>query len=300
MKKNIKDLTILILFTIILFGILINYNLIIENIKISTELWLFKLFPSLFPFLVIGSILINYNITEFLANIFKIKNNYFVIFILSLISGFPSNAKYTKEMYLKNYISLQNATNVLCFTFFSNPLFLLSILSLTFPLKITIAIILSHYLANLVIALFFKNKNKENNFFQNYSSLSLTNVLSNSIKDGINTMLLILGTITFYSIIICLVKIYLPNPLLNSILTGFLEFSQGLNSLITLNTNIILKAYMAVSFISFGSLSILTQIKSIIQDTPINFSKFVLFRLIHVGISFLILTIFLGLYNLFL
>ena len=282
MKKNIKDLIILIIFTLILFGILKNYNLVIESIKVSTNLWLFKLFPSLFPFLVIGSILINYNFAYYFTKIFKIKSNDFIIFILSLLSGFPSSAKYIKDMYLKKDISLSEANNILCFTFFANPLFLLSILSLSFNKKITLFIILSHYVANIVIYLFLKNNNKNQVIKTN---VNLSEIIASSIKDCINTLLLILGTITFYNIFITIFKSFIHNQFLISLITGILEFSQGLNSLKLLNLSLFLKALMAIMFVSFGSLSILTQIKSIISDTNINFKKFVKFRFVHVLIA---------------
>ena len=282
MKKNIKDLIILIIFTLILFGILKNYNLVIESIKVSTNLWLFKLFPSLFPFLVIGSILINYNFAYYFTKIFKIKSNDFIIFILSLLSGFPSSAKYVKDMYLKKDITLNEANNILCFTFFANPLFLLSILSLSFNKKITLFIILSHYVANIVIYLFLKNNNKNQVIKTN---VNLSEIIASSIKDGINTLLLILGTITFYNIFITIFKSFIHNQFLISLITGILEFSQGLNSLKLLNLSLFLKALMAIMFVSFGSLSILTQIKSIISDTNINFKKFVKFRFVHVLIA---------------
>lgn len=108
MKKNVKEFSSLLFFIIILFLMLINYNEVIISIKNSTEIWLFRLFPSLFPFMVIGSILINLNIGSFIKKYFKI-NNSIMIMLLALISGFPSNAKYTKEMLLNKSITLKQS-----------------------------------------------------------------------------------------------------------------------------------------------------------------------------------------------
>ena len=290
MKKNNQDLMILISLTLILFFLLTHYNLIIENISSVTKLWLFKLFPSLFPFLVIGSILINYNFSYYLNQLFKIKRKDLVILILAMLSGFPASAKYTKDMYQKNLISKKTANNVLCYSFFANPLFLLSTLSLAFQKKITILIILSHYLANFFILLFFKNEEPIDKMVK--ENMNLGNVIAKSIKDSINTLLLILGTITFYNIFITFLKDIFHNKILITFLTGFLEFSQGLNALPSLSLSIYLKALMALFFISFGSLSILTQIKSIIADTNLNFKKFVLFRFVHVIIASFLFTFF--------
>ncbi len=289
MKKNVQDLIILVCFTLILFGILTHSTLIIQNIKEVTQIWLFKLFPSLFPFLVIGSILINYNLGYYLCKLFKLKSNEIIIFILAMLSGFPSNAKYTKEMYLNGQINKESANNILCYSFFANPLFLMTILASTFSRKITIYIILSHYLANVIMGLGFK-KTKTN--IVKFNSKSLGSTISQSIKDAINTLLLILGTITFYNIFITLLNSIIKTPILKCFLTGFLEFSQGLNSLTYINIPLYIKSLMAIFFISFGSLSILTQIKSIINDTDLNFAKFVKFRFLHVIIASFIYTLF--------
>ncbi len=289
MKKNVQDLIILVSFTLILFGILTHSSLIIENIKEVTQIWLFKLFPSLFPFLVIGSILINYNFGYYLCKLFKLKSNEIIIFILAMLSGFPSNAKYTKEMYLNGQINKESANNVLCYSFLANPLFLLTILANTFSQKITIYIILSHYLANGILGLGFKKT--KSNIVKFNNNKSLGSIISQSIKDAINTLLLILGTITFYNIFITLLNSIIKTPILKCFLTGFLEFSQGLNSLAYITSPLYLKSLMAIFFISFGSLSILTQIKSIINDTDLNYSKFVKFRFLHVIVASFIYTL---------
>lgn len=288
MKKNVKEFSSLLFFIIILFLMLINYNEVIISIKNSTEIWLFRLFPSLFPFMVIGSILINLNIGSFIKKYFKI-NNSIMIMLLALISGFPSNAKYTKEMLLNKSITLKQANDIICFSFFANPLFLLSVLSLMFSQKITLAIIISHYIANFVIYFFMKDKNNDHSIKINHNNLG--NIISLCIKDCVNTMLLILGTITFYNIIISLLKIYISSNFINCLITGVLEFSSGLNSLINLNTYIYIKAALALLFISFGSLSIHSQIKSILIDTNISYKRFFCFRIIHVLLAIFIFTI---------
>lgn len=290
MKKNNKELFVLILFSGILIGILANYNIIIECIRYTTNLWLTKLFGSLFPFLVIGSILIQLNFAEVTKKLFHIKSNSLIIMLLSALSGFPSNAKYIKDMYLKKEIDLDFANNALCYSFFSNPLFLISTLSILFSKKLTIVIIFIHYISNFFIYLILP-KVKNNNLIS-YHSKPLGDIIAIAIKDSINTMLLILGTISFYSIIIVLLKEYLNNPLLLGIINGLLEFSSGLYNLSTLNISIFLSAYLATIFICFGSLSIHTQIKSIISDTPIKYKKFFIFRIVHTFIACLLLTLF--------
>ena len=154
-------------------------------------------------------------------------------------------------------------------------------------------IILSHYIANIIIALLTKN-NSYSHSKPVSNNKDLGSVISIAIKEGINTMLLILGTITFYNIIITSTCSFINNAFLKSLFTGILEFSQGLNTLSNLDIFYIIKAYMAVLFISFGSLSIHTQIKSILIDTNISYYNFFKSRILHVIISFILLSLFIG------
>ena len=94
-----------------------------------------------------------------MIKIFKTDSKTSFIFIMSILSGFPSNAKYTRELYKNNTISKEQATKILTFTHFSNPLFILGTLSLNFlnNKEVGLLILLTHYLTNIIIGLIFRN-----------------------------------------------------------------------------------------------------------------------------------------------
>ena len=97
---------------------------------------------------------------------------------------------------------------------------------------------------------------------------------------------MILGTIVFYIIITNLITTIIPvNILLEVIIKGLLEITQSLNILQNLKFTSIIKEIIAISIISFGGLSIHTQVLSIINDTKVLYKNFFLGRLLHVLIS---------------
>ena len=108
---------------------------------------------------------------------------------------------------------------------------------------------------------------------------------------------MILGTITFYMIISnYLLKIISLNIFGEVILRGILEITQSLNILTNLNILSIIKEIIALSIISFGGLSIHTQILNIISDTNIKYQNFFSGRILHVLLStniYFFITIFL-------
>ena len=92
-------------------------------------------------------------------------------------------------------------------------------------------------------------------------------------------MITILGIISFYM----LIASYLKN---NILLCGILEITTGLNLIIHSFTNY--KLLLSIIIINFGGLSIYSQIKSILEDTNINFINYFKGRLLQILISSLI------------
>lgn len=302
MKQNLKNTIILISILFILILIFQNSLEVKQNIIISTKLFITQVFPSLFPMFIISSLLTFYHFPELLANALGKFFNYFFhttsygvfAFIMSLISGTPSSAFILKNLLQEHKINEKEASFLLSFTFFSNPLFLLNMLSLIFPANkiIVIKIILIHYLSNLIIG-FLLRPSKQKKYQKIDIPLQTNNLgtnLSFALKSSLDTLLLILGTISFYYMLANLIATH--SPLLNTIISGLFELTQGLSKLINLDISILLKQLIAISFISFGGLSIHTQIQSIIKDTNISYKPFLKGRILHVFLSCIFVLIF--------
>ena len=308
-----KLTSILIMICLIICGyeILSESETIMNAVCYSFNIWINNVFPSLFPFFVLSEILINYGFIELVGELFKpifeklfkINGNASFVFIMSLISGFPSNAKYTRELYLQNKLNEKEATKILMFSHFSNPLFIMGTISLVFleNKKLGLIIMFSHYIGNIIIGLLIRNYNPStptnDKFSIKKAILCMHNkrinnnkrfgsIITNSLINTINTLLLILGVITTFLIITTIIDNNFHLSLLNkSLLSGFLEMTQGLKHVSLLNINNNYKAILICAIISFGGLSVHTQILSIISDTKIKYKPFLLARIIHVIIS---------------
>ena len=305
MNKVKKIFTIILLFTFIY--LLFRYNFILQkSVNDAVILWLNKVFPSLFIMFIINDLIINSHILDNLCNlispifykIYHVSGTSLECFILCLFSGTPSSAYIIKEMLNNNSISEEDANKLIAFTFFSNPLFLYNILSISFNKFITLKIIIIHYVSNLIIGLFYrqnKSNNNSNITIKVSNNTSIIKLIPNAISKSFNTLLMILGTITFYMIISnYLLKIIPLNIFGEVILRGILEITQSLNILTNLNILSIIKEIIALSIISFGGLSIHTQILNIISDTNIKYHNFFIGRILHVLISttiYLLITI---------
>ncbi len=275
MKKNFLLLGILIF----IFLIFKNYSLILDSTITASSIWFYKVFPYLFIMIIIQDILITLNLsTLFTPSLY--------IFFMSLLSGTPSSAFITGNMVKNKQISSSYGNNCLLYTYFANPLFLYTILFAIFnDYKIVVKLMLIHYLSNFLIFLFFHEKKTSIIPYDNKRKLNL----SASIKTSINTNLLVLGTIAFYFIISNIfLNTFNISKELTIILRGFLEMTQGLNALIT--TNLPYTELLAILFISFGGLSIHTQVKCILDEYNLDYKYFLKGRILQTIIA-LILTI---------
>lgn len=306
MKKILTILT----FFILIYLILLNSIDIIESIKLSFSICINNLFPSLIPFMLLSNILINYNFVNDLSNIFKnimikvfsVNKNCAFAFIMSMISGTPSNAKYLKDLLDVNLIDLKDCQKCLNFCHFTNPIFILGTIGYTFlgNKKLGLIILISHYISTILIGLFYRKKNlininKEHNLKTNKKSFIV--ILNNSINSTINTLLLILGIITT-----CLIVTSILNNILNldtnyKFIYGLIEITQGLKYLSLSDLNITLKTILSCFLISFGGICIHMQVFSILENKKIKYLPYLLSRILHGILSSIICFITLNIFN---
>lgn len=306
----VKNLCYLIVLSIVLFKMLFNSSLIINSVNFSFSLCINNLFPSLFPFMILTNILIEYGFVDIASELlkpimnklFKVHENAAFVLILSIISGSPSNAKYINELLNKNMINKNQAGKILLFTHFVNPLFIINTIGVTFlhNKKLGIIILVSHYFGNFIVGLLFRNYHKVNcndkiNIKNAINSLkkersNFIYILSNSIISSINTLLVILGVITTCLIITSLINL---NPFFN----GILEITQGLKYISSTNINLLNKVIFTTFLISFGGFSIHAQNFSILSNKKIKYIPFLCARIIHGIISSIIVYILFRIIN---
>lgn len=290
MKKNKKSNIILITLICLMILYIINSTLITKNILIYTKLFLEKLFPASFLFFTFSSLLIDYNIIEKISNTLRINGANFYVIAMSLISGFPSGSKYTKDLLEKNLITEKNANYLIKFTHFPNPVFILGPVSLLFPnktyaLKILICIIT----ANFIIALINHPKEKNTLLIKRKETTSFAKALPKAILSSCKTLIIIYGTSIFFYLIITMINHYINLPLPEYVLiNGIFDLTNGtfLTSLIANNT---LRSMYIIFFFCFGGLSVHMQTKSIIADTKIKYKNFLIGRIAQTIIACLLL-----------
>ena len=298
MKSKILNIVIIIITLFVLVEVVVKKTLVYNSIGYALNIWVKNLIPTLFPFFIISDILINYNFTAYIPKIFKnickflfnISDNMVMILMLSIISGFPSNARNTRTLYDKGIISVDEANHILIFSHFSNPLFILTTIAIFFfnDKKIGVILLISHYLSNFILGLLFRKVFSHNDIKGYYKEEKVVfgNVLINAIKKAIDTVLLICGIVTIFlllsSIVIDVFKLKLYDSM---IMKGILEITIGIEALSRLGLPMVYKAVIASCFLAFGGFSVHMQVLSQLTDTNIKYKYFFIGRLYQMVLS---------------
>lgn len=287
MKKNLKSILILVTLCIYLALCFFHSDLVRENFLEYSLLLLTKLFPVSFIMFLFSSLLIRYQLLEVCSSLLSIHTHKFYVFLLSSLSGFPSGAKCVKELFEQKSISLEEANHILMFSHFPNPLFVLgSVSSLVRSPKLCIGILCSIGISNFILMIGKPSKKekvleKEISFPNNFS-----HVLTESIFSSMHTLIIIYGVSMFFYLFSSMITkhISLSTPFF-ILWNGCFDLTKGIFST-SLIQNSLHRAYWILGFLSFGSLSIHMQVKSILAETPVSYWSFLKGRIIGTILSF--------------
>lgn len=279
MKKRL----ILIILLLVLLLIFINSNYIISNIVSYTDTFINNLFFYTFIIYIISSLLIDYDLLDIL-------NPISFITIMSMISGFPSGAKYIKELYDKGYINDSTSNYLITYCHYPNPLFIIGSVSKLISIRYSIIMLFSIYMGSLITSRIFKEKNLYN-IKTNNKKYNFMNSLNNAINNSFKTIIIIYGTSIISLIIGLLITKYIHSTgILYSTIFGIFDLTKGIFSTVILQNKRI-RTILILLFINFGSLSIHLQVNSIINNSPIKYKSFLKGRIINTFISLIILLV---------
>ena len=255
-------------------------------------------------------------------------------FVMGLISGYPVGAKIVSDLYSNNLCTQKEAERMLAFTNNSGPLFIIGTVGCSFYSNTSIGILLliSHILSSIcvgiILGIISRIKSATNKFTansrqsastNNFSSLlqddikiaDLGGILGSAIVSAIKSILMIGGFVTIFSVILSILNntkiltiisyfisnIFHINPdYIVGLITGFLEFTNGLYKISTINNKMLSINLILSSFIiGFGGISVTLQVLNIISKNKLSIKTYIFGKLLHGTISalftFLILSV---------
>ena len=265
----------------------------------SIRLWLTRVFPSLFPFLAACGILLRTGAAEksgkylspLMKPIFGLNGIAAFPFFLGMLSGYPMGAKITAELYERKQITLEEAQHILFFSNNPGPLFLLGTIGAGFfgmP-QYGYLLLFSSFFGSVLTGILWRFRKKTSSPKRRtvplfHSEASMSEILSGSVSDSLNTILLIGGFLILFAalsegleqtgLILLLSKglFFLPvsAETLHGCISGILEMTNGAWLLSQSDDPLRLRLTLVSFLVSFGGCSILGQTLGVLSNVPIN------------------------------
>lgn len=312
MKKYIFTIFV---FLLTLFCILFPESMI-NSTKNGLSLWWKIVLPSLFPFLILSNLITKTAIPMVLGRllnplmkfVFDLPGISALPLFLGIVGGYPIGAKVTSDLRSNHQISKNIANRLISFTNNSGPLFITGAIGIGLygNKQIGTLLLLSHYISALLIGLAFRFR-KKNEYLDNetkkidFKIITLKNLgttLTDAVKNGVISVVLIGGFIVLFSIISNLLLetgvIYAISNLIFkgldktasfSIISGFLEVTNGVNLISNANISLLQKLIISSVLLGFGGFSIHMQTLSVISKTDIKISYYLIGKTLQGALS---------------
>jgi sporulation integral membrane protein YlbJ len=280
----------------------------------GVKLCLSIIIPSLFPFFVISSMVVETGIAARLGHfiepimfrLFRVNGSCSAAFVLGFIGGYPVGAKTAIALYEKGQCSKPEAERLLSFCNNSGPAFILGVVGAgVFSNSIVgLLLYLAHTTASVLIGVMFRHwgdKNPPSIISGRKESLniSFTSAFTTSVKTSFQSTLNICGFVIFFTVFIRLLfvaniipfaaavlgGIFAPFGLdqaaAERLLTGLIELTSGVwtlqNAAAGLNSNVAMAAFM----LGWAGLSVHCQALSFLCDSGLSAKTYILGKFLH-------------------
>ena len=303
------------------------FNAALEGLKV----WWDIVFPSLLPFFIIAEILMGLGVVHFMGALleplmrplFRVPGVGAFAMAMGLASGYPIGAKITASLRRKNLCNKVEGERLVSFTNTADPLFMIGAVAVGMFHRADLGIIIAaaHYISSLILGFilrFYKGDSREsrvmekrykqNIFFYALTELiearkndgrSLGELLGDSIKESISTLLLVGGFIILFSVItrifivtgfigmISNLLLYLLSPLGISqamvlpLFSGFFEITNGTNLSSQAQAPLLHQVMIANAIIAWSGLSVHAQVATMLNGTDIKLKPYIFARILH-------------------
>lgn len=303
-----------------------------DSAIMGLNLWWNVVFPALLPFFILSEILMGLGVVHFIGvlleplmrPLFNVPGVGAFAMSMGLASGYPMDAVITCKFRKNKLCSAVEAERLLSFTNTADPLFMFGAVAVGMfgmpELGVTIA--LAHYLSSFLVGIIFRFhginrdnyepptglKQHGNIIVRAFRALynarqqdkrSVNQLLGDSVKSSMNTILLIGGFIILFSVFLrilsvvgitatlktffaaCLSSIGLSESLSPALVSGLFELDLGAMAASQAEAPLLQKVAIASAIIAWSGLCVHGQVASIVIESGIRMTPYMVARFLH-------------------
>jgi sporulation integral membrane protein YlbJ len=310
LKSFNKNILVTTVCSLLIIQIVLTPKLCIDSALIGLNLFINKVFPSLFPFLVITSLMMSYDGVDIYSKIFgnilcrplRLPIQCTFALMISILCGYPLGAKYACELYAQGEIDNKTCQRLVNIASNTSPLFAIGAVgtSMLNSSYIGYLLLLTNYISCFIMGLLLPIKNSNYKKIivrnKNHEVKNIGNIIKDSVEGSIKTSLSIGGFVIIYSVIISIIKSNIlfdiavrkinyatgiDSNLLEGTLLGFVEMTNGCYLISTTNADMYIKAIIISFLLAFSGFSIISQVHSFTYKHNISMKTYILRKFIQ-------------------
>ena len=295
------------------------------------NLWWNVVFPSLLPFFILSEILMGLGVVHFIGilleplmrPVFNVPGIGAFAMSMGLASGYPMDAVITCKFRKNQLCTAVEAERLLSFTNTADPLFMFGAVAVGMfgmpELGATIAI--AHYLSSFFVGVLFRYHGRDRDIYTHNAQSTKGNIiiralralyaakqedkrsmgqlLGDSVKNSMNTILLIGGFIILFSVFLQILSVIGVTAVLSTLfagllnligfdthlapamVSGFFEIDLGALAASQADAPLIEKVVIASGIIAWSGISVHGQVASIVIESGIRMLPYMVARLLH-------------------
>ena len=273
--------------------------------------------PSLFPFFVLSSLVVELGMSRYLgrllepvmAPLFRVNGSCAAALALGFVGGYPVGARTAIEIYENGQCSRTEAERMLAFCNNSGPAFILGVVGTGVfgSGKAGLLLYLVHLLASLLVGVLFRfyrpgdRPQTRKNRGPQFQAASFPKAFTSSIIGALHSTLNICAFILFFTVFLrilayegilsalarllssLLIPLGMDQTWAERLLTGLVEVSSGVSSLT--NGTLSGRLSMAAFMLGWAGVSVHCQVLAFLGDSGLSVRTYVLGKLLHGGLS---------------
>ncbi|MCI9555708.1 nucleoside recognition domain-containing protein [Oscillospiraceae bacterium 50-16] len=275
--------------------------------------------PSLFPFFVLSSLVVELGMSRYLGKLlepimvplFRVSGSCAAALALGFIGGYPVGARTAIQLYENGQCSRTEAERLLAFCNNSGPAFILGVVGAGVfgSGRLGLLLCLTHLLASLAVGVLFRfyrpgDRPRAKGRAPHFQTASFPAAFTRSVTGALQSTLHICAFILFFTVLLrvlaragildllsrLLCALLSPLGLTRSwaerLLTGLLEVSSGVTSLTggSLSGRLSMAAFM----LGWAGVSVHCQVLAFLGDSGLSMRTYVAGKLLHGGLSALL------------
>lgn len=266
------------------------------------NLWFERMIPTLFPFMVLSGIMIRMNLTgsfvkilnPILGKLFKLNADCIYGIIIGFLCGFPMGAHVAAQLYEQKRITKAEASLLLSFCNNIGPVYFLSFVIPTLKLNGIFPYLFAMYGLPFLYGLFLRYTIYINDIPLISRSRTAYNVpmpllkaLDESVFNSLYSIAKLGGYMIFFNLLFILPSLFVRITSMSDALSGLLTGGAGCLLEITGGIGLLgdQAPYWVLCVLPFGGFSCIAQTYSMIKDTDLSITEYVMHKMILTAIT---------------